>query len=209
MALLQVYGSSNDVEIGYSSGVSVSWNNVVNVFTTGSYINSAAATNFKVRSDAQGGVGTYYNSRIYMYFDTSSLPDNAVILSATLDVYQEAQVSSTNIQPIHAVVGTFAAGALAVTDYGALNKSQRFGSNNLGSGARTITFDASGYQYINKLGFTKIVLVTDNDYTNSAPSSGSTERSKTLSSQNNGVVGQRPLLSINYTLANPYASYLT
>lgn len=209
MSLLQVYGSSNDVEIGYVAGASTSWTNVTVTQTTGTYINSATATNFQVRADSNGGSGTYYNARIFMYFDTSSLPDNAVIQSVTLDLYQEAQVNSTNIQPIHAVVGTFAAGALAATDYGSLNKSQRFGFDNLGSGARTITFDASGYQYINKLGFTKIVLIANNDYTGSAPSAGSTERSKTLSSQNNGTVGQRPLLSITYTLANPMASYIT
>lgn len=213
MAVFQTYGSSDDVEIGYISGVSTSWNNVSNVITNGSYINLATAVNFKVRADSNGGTGTYALARIFMYFNTSGLPDNAVITSANLNVYMESNVSGsdTKVQPVSMVVGTFAAGALATTDYGNLNKSQVFGSGaiSLNTANNTLNFDASGFQYINKLGFTKIVLCPAADISGATPGTGLTERSKTLSSQNNVTIGQRPLLTINYTLANPMASYVT
>lgn len=213
MAVFQAYGSSNDVEIGYSSGVSTSWNNVSNVQTNGTYINSATATNFKVRADTNGGAGTYWCSRIFLYFDTSSLPDNAVIQSANLNIYMESNVSgaSTDIQPCYMVVGTFAAGPLATTDYGNLLKSQIFGSGNISINAssNTINFNSTGFQYINRLGFTKIVIIGNKDLTGAIVSTPSSEQSKTISSQNNASIGQRPLLTVNYVLANPMASYVT
>lgn len=213
MSVFQAYGSSDDVEIGYISGVATSWNNVSNVITNGSYINAATATNFKVRADSNGGTGTYALARIFMYFNTSALPDGAIITSASLDVFMESNVSGadTKVQPVSMVVGTFAAGALSTTDYGNLNKSQVYGSGAISVNAsnNTINFNPSGFQYINKLGYTKIVLCPAADISGATPGTGLTERSKTLSSQNNITIGQRPLLTINYTLANPMASYVT
>lgn len=209
--MASVYGSSNDVEIGYNAGSSTSWANVSQTQTVGTYINSASATNYKVRSDSNGGVGTYFNSRIYLYFDTSFIPDNALITDAQLSVNMETNVSGGNIQPIYAVLGTFPASALSTSNYGDLNKSQVFGSANVSNngGLNTITFTTQGLSLINKTGNTKIVLITNNDYSGSIPGSGSTERSKTLSSQNNATTGQRPLLTVNWTLTTPFASYIT
>lgn len=205
------YGSSNDVEIGYNAGSSTSWSNVTNTQTVGTYINSVSATNFKVRSDSNGGVGTYFNSRVFLYFDTSFIPDNALITDANLNVFMETNTSGGSIQPIYAVVGTFPAAALSTSNYGDLNKSLVYGSGNIGTNNNnnTINFSTQGLTLINKTGNTKIVLITNNDYTGSIPSSGSTERSKTLSSQNNATIGQRPLLTVNWTLSTPFSSYIT
>ena len=207
---LQAYGSPNDVEIGYTAATPSSWTTIKDALV-GTYIGSSSSQTCKVRSDSNGASGLWWISRMFMYFDTSMLPDNAVITAARLELFHESNVSGSSIQPIYAVVGTFPAGPLSISNFGSMNRSQVLGNNNLSvvGVPRTLTIDPSGFQYINKIGFTKIVLITNNDFTGSQPSNGSTERSKTLSSQDNVDMSRRPLLTIDYVLSTPLASNLT
>ncbi len=187
MALFQDYGSSNDVTITYQAGGvgPAVWTTVITA-TTGTSIDSASSTTLKVRSDPDGGAGNI-NSRVFLWFDTSSIPNDAEITAAQLDYRTTLRTgTASDIQPIYAVQGTFTPGSLTTASYGSLDKTKVLGSapNSLNAVTMTLT----GLQYIDKTDFTKIVLITNRDYSNSHPGTTDTERSSTLASQNNATV---------------------
>lgn len=198
MALFQDYGSSNDVTITYASGTvgPTNWNNIINVQTTGTSIASASLDSLMVRSDAQGGSGNI-NSRAFLWFDTSVIPNDAEIISAQLEYRITLRTgSSADIEPMYAVVGTFTPGSLTTSSYGSLDKTKVFGSHSINLNANTMTI--TGLQYIEKADFTKIVLITNSDMNTVSPGTTRTERSATIASQNHATSSYRPLLSVTY-----------
>jgi hypothetical protein len=113
-------------------------------------------------------IGQKYVSRIYsiyrsaVFFDTSSLPDDVDITSATLSLYGWADGSQTDFD-ITVVEGSSLVPPLALSDYGLLRGQTISGGafNTAGfstSGYNDIQLNAAGMGWISKTGMTKFGL---------------------------------------------------
>jgi DNA-binding beta-propeller fold protein YncE len=140
--------------------------------------------------------------RSILYFDTSSLPDNAVIHSVTLKIHKAGAVgtdplTSSAFGPLLADMqkGTFGTAALQTTDFQASASASAIGHfTSIGGGWYQLVVPASDNTYINLIGVTQFRLRF------------------TLTSNNNKVAdydmfdageaasAYRPVLSVEYTL---------
>jgi len=113
-------------------------------------------------------IGQTYVSRIYsiyrsaVFFDTSSLPDDVYITSATLSLYGFVDDSDTDFD-ITVVDGSSLMPPLALSDYGLLRGQTIDGGvfNTAGfsmSGYNDIQLNAAGMGWISKTGMTKFGL---------------------------------------------------
>ena len=119
---------------------------------------------------------TFQIGRSFLSFDTSALPDNAVIESAVLRLYpvgttrsgdgascvivQSTQASETSlVDGDWDQLGTVSGGSLAYSS--------------MAAGAyREISLNATGLSWINKTGFTKLGIRDSGDISNTVPSAG-------------------------------------
>lgn len=109
--------------------------------------------------------------RAIFCFDTSDLPDNCYISSATLALYGESKTNALGNTALHVVASTPAStSTLANSDYAQLG-STSFGSVAYDDfstvGYNTITLNADGINNISKTGVSKFGLVLDWDLNNS------------------------------------------
>ena len=112
--------------------------------------------------------------RSYLYFDTSSLPDDAAITSATLRLYGiDKSIFSTTTLQIQNGMPTYPSEPLEGGDYDASNYSGNggtFSSSSLVSGAyNDISLTADGMSWINLTGTTKFCLRLQTDINAVAP----------------------------------------
>ena len=140
--------------------------------------------------------------RSILYFDTSSLPENAVIRSATLAIYKIGVVGTDplTLTTFHSLLadikkGTFGAAALKNDDFQAAASASAIGNfSSIGGGWYQLVVPASDYTYINLTGATQFRL-----------------RFFTPSNQNNvanygtfnageAASAYRPVLNIEYSL---------
>lgn len=113
----------------------------------------------------------YYIRRISLVFDTSSIPSNATITSASLSVTISDYVN-TNTKIVHIVQLTKATKtALASSDY------NKFGTTTGGSATlpnsnttATITFNSTGLGWLTKAGTTEVGLRLEGEMNNVTPS---------------------------------------
>lgn len=144
-------------------------------------------------------------SRGIVLFDTSALPNDAVISSATLKLYCTSKTTTTS-QSVGITSGTPAANTgLAQADYATANfGSTRFVSdvviNNLTTNAyNDFALNASGISAVSLTSITKFAIRISGDIDNSAPTwSSEAERGANFSSAD-GL--NPPILTITYTSA--------
>ena len=118
--------------------------------------------------------GNYSVPRGALFFDTSSLPDDASIVAATLSLNLYADNSDTDFD-ITVVDGSLLNDPLVAGDYGdLLNQTTSGGVLNTAdfsySGYEDIPLNAFGIGWISKTGMTKLGLRSSRDITNAEPS---------------------------------------
>lgn len=161
---------------------------------------TVGTTTFNDNSFLKSGCGakfqTYVNSfwieRLFLYFDTSSIPDTATITDAYLEIFKIAGHSN---QELSVYEGT-QANLLTKEDF------DSFGTTLLGEstggilGYRKILLNSSGLALINKTGYTKFCLRNKAfDAANLAPD-GNYETFKTY--LNSPITGYQNRLVVNY-----------
>ena len=142
--------------------------------------------------------------RTALFFDTSSLPDTAVITSATLSLYGYLYAAQTGFD-ITVVDGSLLHDPLEVGDYGyLLNQTTSGGTFNTSgfstSGYNDIPLNATGMGWISRTGMTKFGLRSSRDITATAP--GVFGEWVAGYSYDQGV-GYRPQLNVTYSTAPP------
>jgi len=116
----------------------------------------------------------YYINRAFLYFDTSILPDDAVIISAKLVFYLNADGSTDdfNIVIRRNTAGTYPSDPLVTSDFDYTFYTGDGGSLNtayLTSGWNEIILNSTGISWINLTGVTKLVLISSKDINAVAP----------------------------------------
>jgi len=119
----------------------------------------------------------YHVYRAYLYFDTSLIPDNANVTSATLSIYINVDFSYTdfnvtiqNGQPTYPHVPLEAGDFYYARYIG--NGGCRNTSEISGTGYWNITFSSEGLDWINLEGTTKICLRSSRDISGNMPTGG-------------------------------------
>jgi hypothetical protein len=160
------YSSTSDGYIEATSTVyATAWD-----ATTGTVVSTT--TTFKV--------GQYFSSpnykieRGFVYFDTSAIPDDATITSATLKLYGQTDSSATDfLITIQNGQPTYPRDPLVETDYNKTYYSGNGGSlTTVGfstTGYNNITLNATGLTWINKTGTTKLCLRSDREIAGTTP----------------------------------------
>lgn len=160
--------TSSDGQI--ASGKQVSYN-VAHHSTTGTPIDENYITWLGQRWTGEW----YYVNRCFPFFDTSSLPDGASIIDATLRLrkcavfteHTDFDVTIRNGQP------TYPHGRLVSGDYDIRHYTSNDGgsknSADFDSGYTDIPLTADGISWINKDGVTKLALISSRDYDDVAP----------------------------------------
>lgn len=147
--------------------------------------------------------GLFYIRRGYLYFDTSAIPDGAVISAASIYVYgtSDASVNDFDIQVWNGMP-TYPHDPLAVGDYAQGNYTGPGGAFNtagFATGAyNEIPLDATGITWINKTGTSKFMLRSSRDYNQFQPGAGVMEY-VVFESANTAGDAQDPYISVTYT----------
>src|SRR3989344_2164362 len=167
---------------------------------------SSASVNYTagdndVRADKAGG--TYNLTRGYFPFDTSAIPDNATITSATLKFYPLAFGNESALD-LYLVESTQAAtSSLSNTDHdnvGTTTWSGMFDGNDLTLNTyESLPLNATGIATISKTGWAKIVMLVKNDFDNTAANETSVTYVAIATSEQSGTSAD-PYLEITYTL---------
>jgi len=106
----------------------------------------------------------WYIARSFIWFDTSTLPDNCLIKTATLTVTGIQQPDLDFNLIIQKGDGTYPHNPLQNIDYNRVHYSGNGGSENTaGSAWTTITLNSTGRSWINKTGYTILVLRSESD----------------------------------------------
>jgi hypothetical protein len=152
----------------------------------------------KVRSDSADGAYQIYRGSLV--FDTSVIPDNATITSATLNVY-ETDTNGENTSNIvlvshsRATTSSLMSGDWHITNYG----STSYGSttNPLATSTYTgISVNVNGISSISKTGYSVFGLLTSADFENTDP--GSSRKEITFASADASGTSTDPYIEITY-----------
>jgi len=163
---------------------------------------------------AKGTPNTYsYSLRTYLLFDTSSLPDSAIISAAILSIYGTSKTTVSEAPTINIYAGTpFANTSLTANDYNITN----FGTGTAFATAITyanwsitgyndFTLNASGIAAISLISVSKFAaLDAAYDVTDSPPTPTATEGwgfQGYFSEKGNGY---KPKLVVTYTVDQPF-----
>jgi hypothetical protein len=141
--------------------------------------------------------------RSALFFDTSSLPDTAVITAATLSLYGYLDASATDFD-ITVVDGSLLNYPIVLGDYGDLLTQTTSGGafNTSGfstSGYNDIPLNAVGMGWISKTGMTKFGLRSSRDIT----ANGTLPFAEWVAVYSYESVGYRPQLNVSYDTAPP------
>ena len=150
--------------------------------------------------------GNYYGWRAVLSFDTSALGQGSVVSSATLKYVASADVSDTDFN-MYLINGTFNAdGEDMVTgwynDFTGWASSGVYSVTQLATAISTVgissgdtltyTLNASGLTNINNVGYTTLMIISDEDVGDSAPTD----------SEYLQLEDDSPYMTITYTAAN-------
>ncbi|HWR27224.1 MAG TPA: M20/M25/M40 family metallo-hydrolase, partial [Candidatus Thermoplasmatota archaeon] len=162
---LTVYSSSSD---GYRSYQSTNYQSCWNATTGNGFY---GAYNIFIGQNKQSTTYTIY--RGYVYFNTSSLPSNAYIDSATLGLYKSSDYSTTNfLITVQNGQPTYPHDPLQTADYNRAYYSGDGGTLNtdsFGNGYNNITLNSDGLSWINRTGWTKLCLRSSRDINGNTP----------------------------------------
>lgn len=172
-----------DLEIntvdGYvmQDGGGTNWtNNYVN--GSGNIANDSSTMSYALSHYYQSS-GEYQIAKAMMLFNTSAIPDNEIISSATLSVYVTSTWDGDN--DANAYINVFSANpasttAISVSDYGS-HGSVKFSSDtditNINTSSYTdFILNSNGINNIDKTGISKFILREGHDIDNVAPNGG-------------------------------------
>ena len=144
---------------------------------------------------------TYDIYRYFLKFDTSSLPDTAIITSATLELYFVAR-DTTNDFTIATQTHTAPNETLATADFDALTVDTPTEFSDRSANVSTLTLNvytsftlnAAGLAAISKTGYTLIAVRSSKDVDNATPTGRSYVQAQSDTEAN------PPKLTINYSL---------
>ena len=142
----------------------------------------------------------YYIYRDALFFDTSSLPDNAVITSATLSLWGATAAPATDFY-VTVVDGSSLNDPLVVGDYGYLGGQTTSGGElntagySPGGPYNDIVLNAAGIGWISRTGMTKFGLRSSRDITSSAPSGD-----EIVAFSSNEEILHPPMLVVTYSI---------
>lgn len=145
--------------------------------------------------------GVYGVWRYALYFDTSSLPDDAIITSATLSLYGYGDFSDTDFDiQIQSGMPTYPHDPAVVGDYNYSYYSDNGGSLSTSSfvlsAYNDITLSATGLTWISKTGATKLMIRSSRDINGNTPTGSETIYVYTYEQGS----GYRPKLEVTYSL---------
>ncbi len=158
------YSTAND---GYLWDYSASYSSAHD--SSSAYDITSTTTTFTV---GQKFTGTYFVYRGFVFFDTSSLPDNAVITSATLSLRGEANFSDDDFDVVVQIGENYDAeniyphDPLQLGDYNYTHYSDNLGSFNTADFVNAyhhIALSDNADNWIDKQGITKFCLRSKND----------------------------------------------
>lgn len=171
-------------------------------------VRSAASSNFvdvttPIRAAASNYNGSLYSiGRGFFTFDTSSIPNGAVISVARLYL-KPTLIENVHSVDIHCVAATNSStSSLSTADY------DQVGSTSFGSKALStysvgvygyIDFNATGIAHIDKDGYTKFACRTSQDLNNSAPP-GSANNILTINADDASGTSNDPYLYVEYAV---------
>jgi hypothetical protein len=137
----------------------------------------SSSTSYYSYSVGQRSSGFYPNTRFYVYrsffgWDTSGLPDNCSVVAANLSLYRYSDDSNVDFY-IYVYNWTGGGDGLTCADYNAFG-STLFGSyytSGWVSGYNRIQLNSSGFDAVNKVGFTYLMVRSSRDVNADMPSS--------------------------------------
>jgi len=189
------YSSSRDGGIR-NSGTTYS---IVQSAATGTEV-SAGATTYYTQNALSGGI--YYVSRIFLPFDTSTLPDAVIISSATLGIY--GTVVNAEGNPGHTDLKLYEGTQdepITLADFDSFNSTLLTDDASpweyplSSSGYSTVSLNAAGIALINKAGVTKYCIRQSGDVNASQPT---TQNYAEIYLYEKGA-GYKPKLVVTYT----------
>jgi len=143
----------------------------------------AAVAGDKDNSGSQLRIGqryispNYYIYRSFLYIDTSTIPDDAIIISAKLSLFLDTDIASAatafNIVIRRNSAGTYPSDPLVTSDFDYTFYTSDGGSLNTDNVSGTwsdIFLNSTGLGWINKTGTTKLALISSRDINAVVPS---------------------------------------
>jgi hypothetical protein len=187
------YSSSDD---GYNTNSSANYNTA----RTAASASSTTSTNINITH--QLVAATYYISRGYVYFDTSAIPDDAVITAASVYLYGKTDGSGTNFDVvIQNGQPTYPHSPLVVGDYDHTKYSSDGGSYNTSAfaleGWNTIAMNATGLTWISLTGTTKLCLRSSLDIAGTTPDAA--DEQVIYYSSEEALTTKDPYINVTYT----------
>jgi len=204
MAELVVYSGAGDGHVYWiqSGEVDVAtWNSIL-VKSAGNNVDSTSTTGYAMIT--QNGGGSAVVARSFFAFDTSSIPDDATIDSATFSAYGSANYQDTDGKTVVLIETTQSStSSLVLGDYSKVIKT-KLSDTEIALHLSNVAYNnwplnALGLTKINKTGFTKLGLMGNVDVF-STFTSGPVCGHSVYMSEDTGT-SRDPKLVINYTLA--------
>lgn len=160
--VFQVMSDSTDSELGnLNCGA---WSACRTALYGNYWLNGGADAT--IESSYSASTGKYTIKRVFLFFDTASLPDKAVVTGARLRFYVGATQSGSN--KVH-VVRTTAATPPAASGFGALSFTSGGSAVAGPSQWVEITLSPAALSWVHTAGFTRLALVHDLDQGGTAP----------------------------------------
>lgn len=178
------------------------WSTVRNAASS-IYSNDTAVTNNILDQLGNGNGANYYGiRRSHLLFNTSNLPDDATLNSATLSLWGISATTISGSEVIYIVAATTVSNTqINLADYGTTGTTS-FGTTgatlNIGS-YNDVSLNANGLNNISKTGISKFASRTYNDFNNIAPDNN-TEVSMNTSSADETGTTQDPKLTVTYNV---------
>lgn len=189
------------------------WESWATIRTSTGNIASDSATTMGLGITTDVNANQYKSlSRVVLLFDTSAIPDEATINSATVELYANSKANSFSEDWATVVVASTPASntALATGDYlqtGSTALSGTVATSAITTSAyNTWTLNAAGLAAISKTGVTKLALVLDRDRSDSEPAHQTSKDHSVVFQTSDNT--NKPKLVVSYTGSDGYAYFM-
>jgi PKD repeat protein len=192
---ITLYTSSDDGDIYHSNtNYNTVWGSA-----RGTVDNTGTSIFIGQRKQPGMPTSTYYIYRGFLFFDTSQIPSNAIIDTATLGLYKASDYSSTDFDiTVQNGQPTYPARPMKDIDYDKSHYSGNggtFGTSGFTSGYNNLVLNSDGRSWINRTGWTKLCLRSSRDISGTTPTGN---EYVTIDSNEFLGVGCQPRLVIAY-----------